>query len=153
MLITPLFTLTPVAMAVAAAAESGMLELAEFVLVSARYGNSSKDSVPSVPFAYIAAAFTCSNPMPSPMKRITFVGCEKATGTKHGSKPAMITHGTSKDSSDTPQGLELLRMSLSLTREVILRPDDESAQGSAFHYYLRKITGTRCPSVLSLTGI
>jgi hypothetical protein len=45
----------------------------------------------------------------------------------------MITHSTSKHFGNTPQGLELLRTSLSPATEMILHFDDESPLGSALH--------------------
>jgi hypothetical protein len=49
MLITPLFTLWPVAMAVAAAAESVMGELADYVVTSAWCRKPSNANMPGAP--------------------------------------------------------------------------------------------------------
>lgn len=74
MLRTLLLTFCPVAIAVPEAAESVMAESAECVVIVVLYGKLSKQNVPSLPFAYIAAARTCLKPIPSPMQRIILLG-------------------------------------------------------------------------------
>ena len=75
-LMTPLLTFRPVAIAVAAAAESVMAELAEPVVIWPWYGKASNDSGAPV---YIPADVICPVPMPSPTNRITLLGMATAT--------------------------------------------------------------------------
>ena len=65
-LMTPLSTLTPVAIAVAEAAESVVVPVALLWVIVVWLGNASKGSVPGAPLTYMPPALTCCGPMPSP---------------------------------------------------------------------------------------
>jgi hypothetical protein len=80
MLITPLLTFAPVAMAVAEAAESVTPPSALRVLIEPLKGKASNDKVPLAPVAYIPDALTCSNPIPSPMNRMMFFAAPVGAG-------------------------------------------------------------------------
>ena len=76
----PLFAFSPQAIAVAAAAESVTRESAEQVRVTAENGNAFIASEPlPILRENSSAIIRCGTLMPSPMKRITFLGASART--------------------------------------------------------------------------
>ncbi len=70
--IMPLLVLWPVAMAVAAAAESVTRLSRAYVVTMAAFGNVSNTNLPSGPRSTFLASCSAPKPIPSPMHRMTF---------------------------------------------------------------------------------
>src|SRR5688500_5573012 len=100
---TPSATFTPVAIAVALAAESVTVPTALLWVIHAWCVHCSKLNSPVAPLLHWPAPLTCSMPMPSPMDRITFFGACARAGDAVG---ASAEHSASANDATTPDFMQ-----------------------------------------------